>query len=309
MGNVLRRLFDVNYSQLRSVPRLGLAAHLVDYTKRVLCNQRGEPMSTMAALALWAAMMGGAYKGGEKAGWWGDKDKNKAQPGGAQWYQNPQWSFTQPMLQGQYDFYQKGMEGLNRGESSPYFEGMSNIMRTQGQQQLDKRFLGSDTSPGALKQMKAFSGSQNRLRGPEAGKGYSGLLQERTQQEQGIEEFINKLRYQDWYDSANLFSGVAKNPYMQGPQGQWVGYGQSPAQPSGMDEAMGGMSELLPYLMQMQGGQTPKDTGGGYDSMVNNLEYNSRVTPFEPQYDFGQDQNQSANTNWPDDIWQWSKYQ
>jgi hypothetical protein len=182
-----------------------------------------------------------------------NKNKGKSQPGGAQWLQNPQYSFTEPRMELTSDYVTKGIQALSEGKPPTWWQAYEPVERKKRQKSLYEQYYGGGFGPGVLETQQSTDIAAGR-RGAGGGSNYAKQLQQYSMGLQDIEDLLTQggagamqtaeQSYIPW--SANMPTG---------PSGQWMTYaGQTtPYQPSALESIAGGVGSMLPYLMAGMG--------------------------------------------------------
>lgn len=207
-----------------------------DFKKRV-CNERGTWAAIAGTIGTTAVLGGAGYLGYK--GLKGDKGK-QAEPGGWNWLQSPQYSFTEPRYRLASDVMMQEMERMQAGELPQWYSGISPILRREMKESM-------------LPQVQAYDVARGRGRGGAAGQRYA-------EQVRAIDEYIAKLGYGAQRETMGMLPSFATG-VPAGPTGQWGAYGSSPYQPTGMEQMMGAFGQVAPWMMMGQmGRQQPTTT-------------------------------------------------
>ena len=196
----------------------------------------------------WGTAIGGLL-GGLGGGMMGGGGQ-PAEPGGWNWLQNPQYSFTEPRLRLTSDFITQNLNRINQGQFPAWYEGISPLLRKEQKKGLQETYYGGGFGPGVLESTQAYDVARGTGRGASAGRNYGTQLQKYAEQSNSIDEYISKMGYEAQREGAYQFPQMSMQ--MQGgPQGQWGQYGPTEASPSGGQQVMSSIMSMLPYMTSM----------------------------------------------------------
>jgi hypothetical protein len=174
----------------------------------------------------------------------------QGQPGGAQFVQAPQYSFTEPNLRLVSDFAAGNLQRLQAGQLPVFTQALGDIQRQQGLEQLHRRFFGGPGTFGqaVLPTQMATDVARGLGRGATAGRNIAGQLAKYGQLSSDIDKFIAQQQFgQATQAMATLPQTLMGIP--QGPAGQFFQYGPTPYQPSFFEQAAQGIGGLLPFAL------------------------------------------------------------
>ena len=169
------------------------------------------------------AAAGGAVIGG-LMGAFGDNEGTPAQRVNS-WLENPQYGWTQPLLEKQAGFYGSELDRIQSGQAPAYWSGLETSIRNQQQGDLNQNYFGREGERGAGTQLGMAQAQGAMLgtgpRGAQAN--ITSTLKDYNQERSRIEDYITQLRSQSMENAYNTIpQGI--NNLDRGPQGQWDNY-------------------------------------------------------------------------------------
>jgi hypothetical protein len=180
--------------------------------------------------------IGGMFGGGNEAG--------------AQWLQNPQYSFTEPRMQLTSDYVSKGLQALQEGKPPTWFSNWEPIERKKRMGSLYQQYYGGQDAygrdtfgPGLLATQVGQDVAAGRV-GASGSSNYAKQLANYSGIAQAIDDYLSQLGSQAMETAEGRYLGTSLQ-IPEGPSGRWEGY---EATPSAGQTIAGGIGSILPYM-------------------------------------------------------------
>jgi len=237
--------------KMRDIPTMEFFKHLIDYTKRMLKDQRGEPMSMATALALWLGSIGigtqvaGTMMGGGQAEetakmqqeQWEKETALRQEP--AKFIPSPEYPEAAGARESMWGKLQEWGQQPGYGAIAPNWQDIWG----QAQKRVSDYWRGTATTPGVMDRIKASVAQRGVADSPayatlatRAGAEEAGQLKDIATTQATQEAQFGETGRQNWLQNMMKLSGMQV-------QGAWDKYGgMAVTQPSstiGLSDVIG----------------------------------------------------------------------